>query len=228
MKLSVIQSVGIVILAAMVLAWSELYLPVRESLTIDIIKVAGRLYRMRRHTAALNAQLPALEESIERLSRSVGELAEQFAAAFSNELYIAINPASNRLYLRRGQEELLAAVISTGTNDTLRWGSRRWVFQTPRGMMTVLRKKKDPVWIKPDWAFLEKGQPVPPRDSPERIERGVLGEYMLDLGGGIMIHGTPHEDKLGRSVSHGCIRVGAADLRVLYDSVPVGTKVYIF
>lgn len=228
MKLPVLVSIGIILLAALVAGWSELYLPVRESLQVDLYRVAGSLQRMRRHTEDLRREMPALEDEIDRLGRSVGRLGEQFASAFSNELYIAVNPASNRLYLRRGQQALLAAPISTGTNDTLRSGKRRWVFETPRGMMTVLRKKKDPVWLKPDWAFLEKGDSVPPRDSPLRIERGVLGAYMLDLGGGVMIHGTPHEDKLGRSVSHGCIRVGSADLQVLYDSVPVGTKVYIF
>jgi lipoprotein-anchoring transpeptidase ErfK/SrfK len=29
-------------------------------------------------------------------------------------------------------------------------------------------------------------------------------------------------------VTHGCIRVGSEDLKVLYDSVPIGTKVFIF
>jgi L,D-transpeptidase YbiS len=227
-KLPVLVSVGVILLAALVVGWSELYLPVHESLQVDLFRVGSDLYRMRRHTAELKRELPGLEQEIDRLGRSVGRLGEQFASAFSNELYIAVNPASNRLYLRRGQQALLTALISTGTNDTLRSGKRRWVFETPRGMMTVLRKKKDPVWLKPDWAFLETGDTVPPRDSPLRVERGVLGAFMLDLGGGVMIHGTPHEDKLGRSVSHGCIRVGSADLQVLYDSVPVGTKVYIF
>jgi L,D-transpeptidase YbiS len=227
-KFSVIQSLGIIVLAAVVLMWAELYLPVRQSLDVDLVQVGTTLHRMRQHAARLRDEIPGLEEEIERLARSVGELAGQFASAFSNELYIAVNPGSNRLYLRRGQEELLAALISTGTNDTLKSGTRRWVFDTPRGVMTVLRKKKDPVWLKPDWAFLETGDSVPPRDSPLRVERGVLGKYMLDLGGGIMIHGTPHEDKLGRGVSHGCIRVGLADLQVLYDSVAVGTRVYIF
>jgi L,D-transpeptidase ErfK/SrfK len=56
----------------------------------------------------------------------------------------------------------------------------------------------------------------------------VLGAFLLDLGGGVMIHGTPQEYLLGRSVTHGCIRVGYDDLKVLYDSVQVGTKVFIF
>ena len=69
-------------------------------------------------------------------------------------------------------------------------------------------------------------------DSAARLasarERGVLGAFMFDLGGGVMIHGTPQENLLGRSVTHGCIRVGYDDLKVLYDSVQVGTKVFIF
>jgi L,D-transpeptidase YbiS len=155
-------------------------------------------------------------------------LAEQFATAFTNELYVVVNPNGNRLSLRRGQKVMLEAAISTGKNTTLRHGSRTWVFQTPRGIMSVIRKKKDPVWLKPDWAFLEKGESIPAWNSPLRREKGVLGAFLLDLGGGVMIHGTPQEHLLGRSVTHGCIRVGYDDLRVLYDSVQVGTKVFIF
>ena len=43
-----------------------------------------------------------------------------------------------------------------------------------------------------------------------------------------MIHGTLYERLLGRSVTHGCIRVGFEDLKVLFDSVQVRTKVFIF
>jgi len=149
-------------------------------------------------------------------------------AAFTNELYIVVNPNGNRLSLRRGQKVLLDAAISTGRNDTLTYLKRKWVFQTPRGIMSVIRKKKDPVWLKPDWAFLEKGESIPVWNSPLRREKGILGAFMLDLGGGVMIHGTPQEHLLGRSVTHGCVRVGYEDLKVLFDSVQVGTKVFIF
>jgi len=158
----------------------------------------------------------------------VQQLADQFATAFTNELYIVVNPNSNRLSLRRGQNVLLEAAISTGKNDTMKSGRQTWVFETPRGIMSVVRKKKDPVWIKPDWAFLERGESIPSLSSPLRREKGVLGAFLLDLGGGVMIHGTPLENLLGRSVTHGCIRVGYDDLKVLYDSAPVGTKVFIF
>ena len=43
-----------------------------------------------------------------------------------------------------------------------------------------------------------------------------------------MIHGTLYERLLGRSVSHGCIRVGRDDLRQVYRAASVGTPIFIF
>jgi len=227
-KLGSLQSISLILLAVLVAAWAEFYLPARESLRMDIVQVAVRMYRTRLATASLREQIPWLGQQNADLTAQLQDISRRVASAFSNEMYLVVNPATNRLAMRRGQNVLLEATISTGSNDSLARGGRKWVFRTPRGVMTVLRKKKDPVWVKPDWAFLEKGEPVPPWNSPLRREKGVLGDYLLDLGGGVMIHGTPMEHLLGRSVTHGCIRVGGDDLRVLYDSVPVGTRVYIF
>ena len=43
----------------------------------------------------------------------------------------------------------------------------------------------------------------------------------------IYIHGTRHEDKIGRPDSHGCIRMRNADVIELFDLVKVGTPVKI-
>lgn len=226
--MSLIKSVGIIVLSVLVLAWSELYLPVRESFRLDTLRLAVRMHETRTATHRLRLELPKLGPEIEDASAAVKRLGEQFATAFTNEVYLVVNPEANRLQMRRGQNVLLEAAISTGRNDTLTHLKHKWVFRTPRGIMTVLAKKKNPVWLKPDWAFLEKGESIPPWNSPLRREKGVLGAFLLDLGGGVMIHGTPQEHLLGRSVTHGCIRVGKADLTVLYDSVPVGTRVFIY
>ncbi len=228
MTLSPVKSIGIIVLSAMVLVWSEIYYPVKDSIGLDLVRLTYQLYKTRAGTLAMRLEMPKLGPEIEALTGSVKDLANQFATAFTNELYIVVNPNNNRLSLRRGKRVLLDAAISTGRNDTLKYRSRKWVFQTPRGIMSVIRKKKDPIWLKPDWAFLEKGESIPPVRSPLRKQKGVLGAFMLDLGGGVMIHGTPQEDLLGRSVTHGCIRVGYDDLKMLYDSAQLGTKVFIF
>lgn len=43
----------------------------------------------------------------------------------------------------------------------------------------------------------------------------------------IYIHGTNHEEEIGRPASHGCIRMKNADLVALFDRVPPGAEVRI-
>ena len=94
--------------------------------------------------------------------------------------------------------------------------------------MTVKAKIKDPVWHKPDWAFLEAGEPVPSPNSPLRDVKGKLGKYALSLGDGILLHGTDDPSSIGRHVSHGCIRLPDSMIEKLYKEAPVGTDVFIF
>lgn len=44
---------------------------------------------------------------------------------------------------------------------------------------------------------------------------------------GIYIHGTPEENRLGKNVSYGCIRMRSMDVMMLYDVLPVGATVSI-
>jgi L,D-transpeptidase YbiS len=143
--------------------------------------------------------------------------------------YIIVDSARNVLYLKRGSEVLLQAVVSCGSGSILEepGGKRRWIFDTPRGEFQVKSKIVDPTWVKPDWAFIEEGKEVP-KNQEERLEAGVLGDYALGFGEGYFIHGTLYTRLLGRSVTHGCIRVGDKDLKTLYQAASIGTKVYVY
>jgi L,D-transpeptidase YbiS len=144
-------------------------------------------------------------------------------------MYILIDTALNRLTLHKGKELLHQAVVSCGSGNILDDldGSRTWVFDTPRGIFSIQYKLKEPVWIKPDWAFIEEGTPIP-KSQRDRVETGVLGDYALGFGDGFFIHGTLYTRLLGRSVTHGCVRVGDKDLETIYKKVPIGTPIYIF
>jgi hypothetical protein len=141
---------------------------------------------------------------------------------------ITVDVSTNTAYLFNDGSLVAKAPAATGTGKTLKKGRKIWMFHTPRGRLTVLRKIEDPVWTKPDWAFVEAGEPIPPRDSPKRQVRGHLGKYALDLGDGIMIHGTDEIDSLGRKASHGCVRLPADMLDQVYHAAKIGTEVYIF
>ncbi len=103
-----------------------------------------------------------------------------------------------------------------------------WIFQTPRGMLRVQNKLVNPIWRMPDWAFIEEGLPVPPPYAPERYEKNVLGDYALDLGHGYLIHGTLYQRFLGMPVTHGCVRLGDQELEIVYHTLDIGSKVYIY
>jgi L,D-transpeptidase YbiS len=141
---------------------------------------------------------------------------------------ITIDISTNQAYLFRDGQLVRKSAAATGSDKVLRKGRKVWWFRTPRGRHTVVRKIVDPVWNKPDWAFVEEGKPIPPADSPLRQEKGTMGKYALDLGERVMIHGTNDPRSIGRRVSHGCIRLPNDMLKVLWNEAEVGTEVYIF
>jgi lipoprotein-anchoring transpeptidase ErfK/SrfK len=69
---------------------------------------------------------------------------------------------------------------------------------------------------------------IPPVGTPQRSFDKVLGHYRLNLGDGYALHGTQDAANLGRSVSHGCVRLGDADIERLFQMANVGDEVIIY
>jgi L,D-transpeptidase-like protein len=69
---------------------------------------------------------------------------------------------------------------------------------------------------------------IPPLGSVNRRIAGELGTYRIDLGGGYLLHGTPHLESIGAAATHGCIRLRDADIAWLYAFARVGLPVYIY
>jgi len=143
--------------------------------------------------------------------------------------FLVVDTGKNRLTVRDGDRVVREVVVSCGSGGILEdpKGGRTWVFDTPRGERQLRSKAKNPTWIKPDWAFIEEGEAIPKKYG-DRIEEGVLGDYALGIGDGYFLHGTLYTRLLGRNVTHGCVRIGDADLEYLYKNVPLGTRVYLF
>lgn len=69
---------------------------------------------------------------------------------------------------------------------------------------------------------------IPPFGTNQRKFKGVLGTHRLVLGDGYALHGTDKPESIGRSVSHGCVRLRNEDIARLFGMVEVGTAVYIY
>jgi L,D-transpeptidase YbiS len=180
-------------------------------------------------TVAGHPNSAKLDREIAALEKQVLTVQKRFKGMTPREPYLLVNSANNRIVLKSGDKILHEGICSTGSYVLLKASrNREWAFYTPRGMFRILGKRVAPVWAKPDWAFVEEGLPIPPPGSAERFEAGVLGDYALELGDGYLIHGTLYKRMLGMPVTHGCVRLGDEDLKIVYHKLQLGSKVFIF
>jgi len=197
-----------------------------------LLALAGTGWDFQAVPAAAAAPVDGARPASRDAARLVAEklkLEATLARKVPRGTWIVIDQTHNRIRLMRGDEPVLEAPCSAGSGMVLKEGTngRVWVFDTPRGRFEVLSRMENPVWRKPDWAFVEEGEAIP-KNPADRLEYGSLGEYALYFGNGFMIHGTLYERLLGRPVSHGCIRVGREPLREIYKQSPIGTPIYIY
>ena len=199
--------------------------------------------------------------------------------------YLVVSIEDHRLWYRKGDSVLFTTQVATGSGKILESSGSvsRWRFETPRGRLVVVSRDTNPVWVPPDWYYVEeairrglgivrlnRGQSltgpngailtvvgsdvvrrargeslteqasegheivfggnlvIPPFGTKQRKYSGVLGTYRLNLGDGYALHGTDKPESIGRSVSHGCVRLRNEDIGWLYANVPIGTPVYIY
>lgn len=215
-------------------------------------------------------------------TRSAASAAIRAAGERAPGLRILVSLDERTLRLVDGDSTLHVAPVGVGKGTTLEHAGRSWTFATPRGRHVVRAKAENPVWVPPDWhyveaarqhglalAYLNRGQDVPLRDGGRLRVRGdavrradttgvevvlsageeividgtlyvppigttnrripdELGAYKLDLGNGYLLHGTRDPSSVGGASTHGCLRLAAADLALLFRVIPIGTPVYIY
>jgi hypothetical protein len=171
----------------------------------------------------IKKQITKLDGDIERLERKLSGL-------IPTQSYLVINTVDNKFFLYKNRKLIRTGRCSSGKNMLLTSpdGKETWKFKTPRGCFSIQGKTDNPVWTKPDWAFVEEGLPIPKKGDPSRYERNVLGDYAMMLGHGYMIHGTIYKRQIGMPVTHGCVRLNDEDLEVVVKTMNVGSKVYIY
>jgi len=168
-------------------------------------------------------------QQIARIKRDVQRLSWKYNSYTSGQSYLVINTTDNLFYLYRSKRLIRTGHCSTGSYKMLKTEEgRSWIFKTPKGRFHIQGKTVNPTWRKPDWAFIEEGLPVPPENHYTRFESGVLGDYAMSLGDGYLIHGTIYKRFLGMPVTHGCVRLNDQDLESVFNTLSIGSRVYIF
>jgi len=167
------------------------------------------------------------QKYFQQVQKELRSVQKQLSSYSPVRPYIIINTTNNTFQLFKGNELVREGRCSTGSYVKLQGRDQEWIFKTPKGYQTIRGKTTNPVWKKPDWAFVEEGITIPTPNHHSRFEYGVLGEYALYMGDGYMIHGTLYQRLLGLPVTHGCIRLGDDDLETVYKTLGVNSKVFI-
>lgn len=275
---------------------------VRDLRRLDRVAMIDQMIAERRgnKAGALRDAAAARAAQVNALQSKLQNVQQQTADTPDTGQTIIVSTAENHLWLKRNGQTVFDAVCSTGKGTTLAVDGKTLVFDTPIGKLHIVSKEENPLWVPPDWHYVEEakkngmrvvhlnrgdtldartGQPtrgndegiwswfrggsntvlkvkgdtvvetdgtnerelppgqiftagdavvIPPVDTKQRRFDKVLGKYRLELGDGYGIHGTDEPEKLGQSVSHGCVRLGDDDIARLYAMANVGDTVIIY
>jgi lipoprotein-anchoring transpeptidase ErfK/SrfK len=103
-------------------------------------------------------------ELLDQVKRDVGVANDSLAATLAasteptpDQPYVVVSIADRRLWYKQGSQTLYTTRVAVGSGKTLvKHGSRNeYKFDTPRGRLVVQSKEADPVWVPPDWHYVE-------------------------------------------------------------------------
>jgi hypothetical protein len=135
-------------------------------------------------------------------------------------LHLLVSLDDRRLFVLDGPDTLRVAPVGIGMDSTLVYQGRVWRFRTPRGVRRVLGKAADPVWVPPEWHYIEVARARDLRLVRLRRDRPVL------LGDTAQI--VVQDDEVGLVRAGEPFTPFTADEEVIWDGTlyipPVGTR----
>jgi lipoprotein-anchoring transpeptidase ErfK/SrfK len=128
--------------------------------------------------------------------------------------FIVVDKRSFQFYLYSSAGRLLRiGPVAIGKGRT-----SHGAFETPVGVFPISRKVPVDDWIRPNWYFLEEGEPIPTRDEDRRVP-GFF-RYKLVFDGARYIH---YAEATGGRLTHGCLGLDWQDAEAVFHTLQVGS-----
>jgi lipoprotein-anchoring transpeptidase ErfK/SrfK len=117
-------------------------------------RVAEMVYaRDSRSLAYVKQKEAELTKQVEQKERTLAEREEELLP--SDRPYLVVSLAERRVLYLKGTDTLFRAPVAVGSGKTLVMGGQTKRFVTPRGRMAITHKELDPVWVPPNWHYIE-------------------------------------------------------------------------
>ncbi len=97
--------------------------------------------------------------------------------------YLVISIEDRHLWYKQRGAILFSAAVATGSGRTMvkDGGGSAWKFDTPRGRLVVQSKDEAPVWVPPDWHYVEQS-----RKRGLRLTRLAAGQSLTAADGSVI------------------------------------------
>lgn len=143
MLLAVLVAAG---LFAATSAWAVNERLTRRVTEMTYLKDTRSLEYVRQKEAELVRQAAERERALAKREEEI---------APKNRPYLVVSLAEKRVLYLKGQDTLYKAPVAVGSGKTLVMGGVTKRFVTPRGRMSITHKELDPIWVPPNWHYIE-------------------------------------------------------------------------
>jgi lipoprotein-anchoring transpeptidase ErfK/SrfK len=133
----------------------------------------------------------------------------------ANRPYLVVSLAERRVLYIQGNDTIFRAPVAIGSGETVVIDGVTKRFQTPRGKMAITSKELDPVWVPPNWHYVEIARRhgmgiIDLSNAPPNALAGYPAGQVPIRGGNVIIPpwGSPQRQYRGK--------LGAAKLE-MYD-----------
>ncbi|HEY0151354.1 MAG TPA: L,D-transpeptidase [Longimicrobium sp.] len=117
-------------------------------------RVAEMIYsRDQRSLSFVRQKEAELTQSVAVRERELAKKEDELVPA--NKPYLVVSLAERRVLLIRANDTIFRAPVAIGSGKTVVIDGVTKRFQTPRGKMTITHKERDPVWVPPNWHYVE-------------------------------------------------------------------------
>ena len=198
----------------------------REQVSTRFAHVIAEEARTPVDVKQIKNELAEMDLTRDQLQRELDGRMKMMAGLKSEDFYLAVDTTDRKFRFYYGDTILREGDVALGESKTVKSGDKSWTFVPVKGAFPVEGKVVGYDWPVPEWVFAMNGQPVP--DNRPVIPNG-LGQYVIFLPNGYVIHTPPSAESPLRGAKPGSYMVSESDLAAIWSRIHKGkTHVYIY